>query len=379
MKHRRVFIVALCFIIAACLLVGYVFVMAVTAISGTAGFMQACGSDSTLQAEAGDIGNSGSAELGKSAVDYLKSFSEAQRSEQISNARTIMEVGVRLAKTRAQTLTPSELAASGGVITKHDIEAAVGVAIQESNLLNIPYGDRDSIGLFQQRPSMGWGTAQQIIDPVYAAGQFYTHLLADASQASRMSMSLIDIGIKVQRPNPAAYHSRWEWDGVARDLVDFYLKSSPVVDNDESGTCGQLAGLISGEWILPLKPRSYCVTSPFGQRDINFHEGIDLSCNAGNPVYAVHEGTIITARTDDSGWGTHVVVDHGGGIDTGYAHLLRIQPGITPGVHVQAGQVIGYVGDTGHSFGAHLHFEVLVNGKYVDPEPFMRDHGAPIR
>jgi murein DD-endopeptidase MepM/ murein hydrolase activator NlpD len=105
------------------------------------------------------------------------------------------------------------------------------------------------------------------------------------------------------------------------------------------------------------------VVSPFGMRWGRLHAGIDIAVPYGTPIHAAASGTVIYAGWM-GGYGNFVIVDHGGGLATGYAHQSSIAVG---GGSVSQGQVIGYVGCTGHCFGPHLHFEVRVNGTPVDP------------
>jgi murein DD-endopeptidase MepM/ murein hydrolase activator NlpD len=94
------------------------------------------------------------------------------------------------------------------------------------------------------------------------------------------------------------------------------------------------------------------------------HEGIDISAGTGTPIAAAAAGTVISAGWM-GGYGNLVVIDHGGGLATAYAHLSGF--GVGSGQSVGQGQVIGYVGCTGHCYGPHVHFEVRVNGAAVDP------------
>ncbi|MEK6273757.1 MAG: peptidoglycan DD-metalloendopeptidase family protein [Actinomycetota bacterium] len=105
------------------------------------------------------------------------------------------------------------------------------------------------------------------------------------------------------------------------------------------------------------------VVSPFGMRWGRLHAGIDIGVGYGTPIHASASGTVIFAGWM-GGYGNFVIVDHGGGLSTGYAHQSSIAVG---GGSVSQGQVIGYVGCTGHCFGPHLHFEVRINGSPVDP------------
>jgi murein DD-endopeptidase MepM/ murein hydrolase activator NlpD len=111
-------------------------------------------------------------------------------------------------------------------------------------------------------------------------------------------------------------------------------------------------------------PVSGPVTSPFGMRWGRMHTGIDIGVPYGTPIQGAASGQVIYAGWMD-GYGNLVFIDHGRGISTGYAHQSSIA--VSNGQTVTQGQVIGYVGCTGHCFGPHLHFEVRVNGSPVDP------------
>jgi murein DD-endopeptidase MepM/ murein hydrolase activator NlpD len=106
------------------------------------------------------------------------------------------------------------------------------------------------------------------------------------------------------------------------------------------------------------------ITSPFGWRWGRMHEGIDIGVGYGTPIHAAAAGTIIYCGWE-SGYGNLVVIDHGGNLATAYGHQSSIA--VSCGQQVAQGDVIGYVGCTGHCFGPHLHFEVRVNGNAVDP------------
>jgi murein DD-endopeptidase MepM/ murein hydrolase activator NlpD len=111
-------------------------------------------------------------------------------------------------------------------------------------------------------------------------------------------------------------------------------------------------------------PVSGPVVSGFGMRWGRMHEGIDIAAGSGTPIQAAASGTVITAGWL-GGYGNLVIIDHGGGLATAYAHLSSF--GVGYGAQVSQGQTIGYVGCTGHCFGPHLHFEVRINGAAVDP------------
>ena len=106
------------------------------------------------------------------------------------------------------------------------------------------------------------------------------------------------------------------------------------------------------------------VTSGFGWRWGRMHEGIDIGVPSGTPIHAAAGGTVIYCGWM-GGYGNLIVIDHGGGLATAYGHQSSLAVGC--GTGVSQGQVVGYVGCTGHCFGDHLHFEVRINGSAVDP------------
>jgi murein DD-endopeptidase MepM/ murein hydrolase activator NlpD len=96
------------------------------------------------------------------------------------------------------------------------------------------------------------------------------------------------------------------------------------------------------------------------------HRGVDFSAPTGTPIIAAGSGTIKKAGWLGS-YGRYVQIRHNGTYSTAYAHMSRIAKGVTPGARVQQGQVIGYVGSSGRSTGPHLHYEILVNNRKVNP------------
>ncbi len=117
----------------------------------------------------------------------------------------------------------------------------------------------------------------------------------------------------------------------------------------------------------------FTVTSPYGHRSLGYHRGIDISgANAsGKLVVAGASGTVTEAGWSTGGYGNYVKIDHGNGVETLYAHMLDNSIMVNVGDQVLKGQTIGRVGNTGYSFGAHLHFEVRVNGNRLNPAPFL--------
>ena len=133
-------------------------------------------------------------------------------------------------------------------------------------------------------------------------------------------------------------------------------------------------------FFLPTNGEGW-VSSPFGPRGRGYHKGIDIAANEGTPVYAIANGILSACYAACSvgnyrcggGYGNYIYIQHGGQpfTETRYAHLSRLAEGVKVNIAVQAGDVIGYVGNTGHSFGNHLHFETRVNNTAKNPLSFI--------
>ena len=104
------------------------------------------------------------------------------------------------------------------------------------------------------------------------------------------------------------------------------------------------------------------ISSPYGGYD--WHPGIDIAVDFGTPVYASAAGTVEQAGWN-GGYGRYVKLDHGNGYETAYGHMSGIA--VTEGEAVRKGDIIGFAGSSGYSTGPHIHFEVLVDGQFVDP------------
>lgn len=115
-------------------------------------------------------------------------------------------------------------------------------------------------------------------------------------------------------------------------------------------------------------PSSGPLTSTFGPRWGRMHQGIDIGSPHGAPIIAAKDGSV-TFSGSQNGYGNTIVVDHGGGVTTLYAHQSKLNAVV--GQRVARGQVIGYVGSTGKSSGPHLHFEIRINGTAVNPLPYL--------
>ncbi|HWH72628.1 MAG TPA: M23 family metallopeptidase [Candidatus Sulfotelmatobacter sp.] len=174
--------------------------------------------------------------------------------------------------------------------------------------------------------------------------------------------------------------SLWELAGRYGISLEDLLASNPQVDNPGHLQIGQeiilpavggagdavaatakpvlqLGGVFSWPVFAPI-------SSPFGPRDGRNHNGVDLAAHMGDPIKAARDGEVILAGTV-SGYGETVILRHEDGTRTLYAHASRLL--VRTGERVRQGEVIAEVGSTGHSTGPHLHFEIIVNNKPLDP------------
>ena len=126
-------------------------------------------------------------------------------------------------------------------------------------------------------------------------------------------------------------------------------------------------------WIEPVS--GYTISSPFGNRKSptagasTYHQGVDMACPSGTPIYATRAGTVTVASYQAGGAGYYVSINHGDGFASIYMHMTRYV--VSKGQSVTQGQLIGYVGSTGISTGPHLHFGVSYGGTYVNPMAYL--------
>ena len=159
-------------------------------------------------------------------------------------------------------------------------------------------------------------------------------------------------------------------DGDVSDIEDKIQKQLAAAALADSGVSALPAGAVqpaSGGFIWPVNGP---IVSPFGPRWGTLHAGVDIAVPAGTPIRAAKAGSIVLNQTEaeSGGYGNYTCIDHGGGVSTCYAHQSSFA--ITSG-SVDQGDVIGYVGCTGHCFGDHLHFEVRINGVPTDPLAYL--------
>ncbi|MFD2368464.1 peptidoglycan DD-metalloendopeptidase family protein [Brevibacillus sp. GCM10020057] len=139
--------------------------------------------------------------------------------------------------------------------------------------------------------------------------------------------------------------------------------------NTSQAASRQAIGRVRERMEWPVKGAT--ITSGFGVRWGKAHKGVDLwnESEGQAPIYAAKSGVVVEAGAKRSGYGKLVVLDHGNGLQTFYAHMRAIV--VTPGQTVEAGEVLGYMGHTGDSTGYHLHFEVRQDDVPINPLPYL--------
>ena len=299
--------------------------------------------------------------------------------EQVQNAAVIISVGQDLG-----------VPVRGWVI-------AVATAMQESRLTNLGHlgdqNDHDSLGLFQQRPSSGWGTPDQVTDPVYASTKFYEKL------QTVEDWETLPLTVAAQRVQISAFPDAYaKHEPLATEIVNTLTGGGARVSavDTQLGTCTQPGQLSASGWMSPVEGP---VWSGFKTPERPTHYGVDIGAPRGATVVAASAGTVITSECNASlygepyscdvdgspevaGCGWYVNILHAGDFLTRYCHFGSA-PLVKEGDVVEAGQILGYVGSSGRSSGPHLHYETHLNADRspagaVDPVAFMNQMGAPL-
>jgi murein DD-endopeptidase MepM/ murein hydrolase activator NlpD len=278
---------------------------------------------------------------------------------------------------------------------------AVATAMTESGLSNLgdlgARNDHDSLGLFQQRPSQGWGQPPQLMDPVYASTKFYQAL-------QRVhGWETLPLTVAAQRVQKSAFPDRYaQHEQDAEQVVAAVTGKATITDlaGASLAQCGLPPVVASGGWIAPVHA---AITSGFRTPSRPTHEGDDLGAKRDTVIRAAAAGQVVFAGCDPDtgncdtdgdlstpGCGWYVEIYHGAGVATRYCHMVR-RPDVAVGAHVDAADPVGLVGASGHVTGPHLHFEVhtgvtcppkgrcrLSSANATDPAAFMRAKGAPL-
>jgi murein DD-endopeptidase MepM/ murein hydrolase activator NlpD len=249
----------------------------------------------------------------------------------------------------------------------HAAVIALATARQESGLRNLDYGDRDSLGAFQQRPSQGWGTREEVMNVPHATTTFLKRLVRVPGWQAR---PVTDVAADVQRPAEENRGLYAQWVPLATDLTE-NLWGTAVLSLG-SRDCGLLPSLAAGSIVYPV-PAAFVGTDQHnwggtGSHWGSWHTGTDFSVPCGTPVLAASAGRveIDTSQPWAGRWLVKVVTGPTS-LATWYAHMQSLS--VVPGQVVRAGEVLGEAGALGNATGCHLHFEVhLHNGSIYGPD-----------
>lgn len=166
----------------------------------------------------------------------------------------------------------------------------------------------------------------------------------------------------------------YDTDGVLleRNILRTEVVREPVAEKIVTGTklpSGSIAAIGNGTFMWPVPAYTYC-----SRWYSSGHKGVDICAPAGTPIYASDSGVVTKAGYERGGLGTGygygVLINHGGGYSTAYAHCISLT--VSVGQSVRQGQLIGYVGSTGRSTGNHCHFEIRYNGSYLPPQNYFK-------
>lgn len=170
-----------------------------------------------------------------------------------------------------------------------------------------------------------------------------------------------DVEVKVQEYEKAQEEAR-----QAEEAKKIAAASVSARSFSARGTAGASIPATGAAFMKPVS--GYIITSPYGYRSSGFHTGLDMAVSTGTPVYAAASGTVTFAGYKGS-YGYLVIIDHGNGYQTYYAHCSALY--VSAGQSVAQGQNISAVGSTGNSTGPHLHFEIRYNGSTLNPQSYI--------
>ena len=234
--------------------------------------------------------------------------------------------------------------------------------IREMGVFSITEGISRRVEQTLRSGARGEETAREGEQTRKAAQEFAALLVYEVIKAMRAAV-----------PAGGLFESDSLSNDVYHTLVDLEV-SRLIARRDGIGLTGLIESGIEHRSLPSLRPVAGDVSSPFGLRQDpldpqkRFHRGVDIAAAEGTPVRAVAPGRVLFSA-DAPGYGKLVTIDHGSGLVTRYAHNgVNL---VSAGARVAAGQEVGLVGSTGRSAGPHLHFEVVRNGRAVDPQPFL--------
>ncbi len=237
------------------------------------------------------------------------------------------------------------------------------------------------LALMQEELAVKRTEADEILKELIAIGAEYEKLVDEAEAEEEALLAEIAKAEKeyneAKRKEAAAAAAKAAAEAAAKAAEEAKKAAEEAAKNNgtttNTGSSSSAAEAASGiKWVVPCSYRY--MSSPYGWRvhpvygDYRFHSGVDLAAPAGTPIYATRSGTVTRASYDSTS-GYNVSINHGDGFSSAYLHMTHYI--VSVGQKVSAGQVIGYVGSTGTSTGAHLHFSIYYNGSSQNPTSYV--------
>lgn len=197
------------------------------------------------------------------------------------------------------------------------------------------------------------------------------------AKSNEVNKKLADLNYQTKKLEVSLDKYNADMDKI-EDEIEAFLKEQASSGSSGSSNAGSASSNISTKgWQWPVPYSNSYITSPYGYRNdpisgaYKFHSGIDISMAGahGKKLVATKGGTVIRAVHSNSGYGNYVMIDHGGGYSSLYAHCSALA--VSVGQRVSQGQVIAYIGSSGYSTGPHVHFEIRYNGEKQNPSHYV--------
>ncbi len=326
----------------------------------------------SLEAEVGDVSTRLAAleedlALHQRKLDAVKELYRLQ-SERLEFLRSQYDVALGNLTDRLVSIYEGEdpttldvvLEASSFSEALDQIDYLKSIAAQDRTVVRHVTGARDHMKALKART----GKTKERVTAITRVVQIRT----DQQRAVRDRLLASQEGLSAARSTKRdnlteAHEDAEQYEGKAEDLLKVSAQLAARINSAQSVTYSSSSSDSSPSASGLVWPVSGPVVSGYGWRWGRMHEGIDIAAGYGTPIRASAAGTVIYAGWM-GGYGNLIIIDHGGGLATAYAHQSSFAVG---GGSVSQGQTIGYVGCTGHCFGPHVHFEVRSNGAAVDP------------
>ena len=197
------------------------------------------------------------------------------------------------------------------------------------------------------------------------------------AKSNEVNKKLADLNYQTKKLEVSIEKYNAEMDKIEDEIEDF-LKQQAANNSSGSSNAGSASSNVSTKgWQWPVPYSNSYISSPYGYRNdpisgvYKFHSGIDITMAGANgkKLVATKAGTVIRTVYSSSGYGNYVMIDHGGGYVSLYAHCSSLA--VSTGQSVSQGQVIAYIGSSGYSTGPHVHFEIRYNGEKQNPSHYV--------